>query len=477
MREIQPTNFDADSNIIVSFAVALLAFAALTAFVYVLDLPLTDPDEALFACVARQMVRSGDWVVPFDRGKPFLDRPILHYWLMAGCVHHIGDCDIAYRLPSLFSGFLAVWYSGLIARRLFGCRAFVPTLAIAGSMPAFGLLAVGIGHDSSLVALIAIAVWANLRLLDSKTPRAIMNWSVTAGLVVGAAILAKGLLGLALPAIAVFFFALPSTRRVWSRLLAEIAIAVLVASCWYFPLESRVPGSLRYFFVQRHFGGFLTNAQRHGQNGMWIYFPTLLLGGLPWTFIGIASWLSKRRATRFSLPACGAERAVFWWLAATVAFFCIAGSKNPTYLLPAFISLAIASGRWASKMEPADWRRIVAFTVLFELSTAMAAKGYLESQRSSRFAISTLREMDISGFRLWWYFHLPPSARFYGWDFPFATVNEGELQAIPDRPTVLVCRESQFEAVRKTPFGQAATEHSRDSRYRILVLRPVKPTS
>src|SRR5262245_21068232 len=40
--------------------------------------------EIYFADAARAMVESGDWLVPYFRGVPFFDKPVLTYWLMAG---------------------------------------------------------------------------------------------------------------------------------------------------------------------------------------------------------------------------------------------------------------------------------------------------------------------------------------------------------------------------------------------------------
>ena len=47
---------------------------------------LRDPwpaDEPRFALVARDMLRSGDWLIPRVGGDPYADKPPLFFWLMA----------------------------------------------------------------------------------------------------------------------------------------------------------------------------------------------------------------------------------------------------------------------------------------------------------------------------------------------------------------------------------------------------------
>src|SRR4051812_21387330 len=46
-------------------------------------IPVVDRDEARFAQASRQMLESGDYVVPRVQGTPRLNKPPLIYWLQA----------------------------------------------------------------------------------------------------------------------------------------------------------------------------------------------------------------------------------------------------------------------------------------------------------------------------------------------------------------------------------------------------------
>ena len=62
-------------------------------------------EESRWATVAREMIRTGDWVVPRQQGEPFLSRPPLGNWLIAACALARGQLDVwAVRLPTLTAG-------------------------------------------------------------------------------------------------------------------------------------------------------------------------------------------------------------------------------------------------------------------------------------------------------------------------------------------------------------------------------------
>src|SRR5437867_3489876 len=60
---------------------------------------LLDPDEAHYAQLTREMLRSRSWFVPLLDGSPFIDKPVLFHWLQMACVRLFGESEFAFRLP------------------------------------------------------------------------------------------------------------------------------------------------------------------------------------------------------------------------------------------------------------------------------------------------------------------------------------------------------------------------------------------
>jgi 4-amino-4-deoxy-L-arabinose transferase-like glycosyltransferase len=87
----------------ISWRLSLLIFAAvlLLAVPQAALLPLIDRDEPRFAEAAREMIQSGNFVVPTFNGMPRYDKPPLIYWCQAVAFELFGQSAFAARLPSL----------------------------------------------------------------------------------------------------------------------------------------------------------------------------------------------------------------------------------------------------------------------------------------------------------------------------------------------------------------------------------------
>jgi len=168
--------------------------------------------------------------------------------------------------------------------------------------------------------------------------------AVWAGVLLGIAILAKGLVPLAL-----FIPALWFLRHRIRNLALVFAAAALVATPWYVLVTLRNGRPfLEEFFWKHHFGRFLSAALEHGQP-VWFYAPVLLAGLFPWTpLLGL---LFKRRLYQD-------RRALFLlaWLAWGFVFFSASRNKLPGYLLPLLPPLAVLMGvALASAARPQIW--------------------------------------------------------------------------------------------------------------------------
>src|SRR4051812_9601919 len=83
-------------------AIALIIICVSVIFGVRLTLEPMVGEETRWASAAREMLRTGDWVVPRQQGEIFPERPPMTMWLMAIGGWLRGDVDpIATRLPSV----------------------------------------------------------------------------------------------------------------------------------------------------------------------------------------------------------------------------------------------------------------------------------------------------------------------------------------------------------------------------------------
>src|SRR4051812_26413536 len=142
------------------------------------------------------MAQSGDWVTPRLWGQPWFEKPVLLYW-MSGAAFRLGlGPDVAPRLPVALmgAGFLAFFW--WILRREVGCRpAWFATLILGSSVAWLGYSQAGV-PDVPLTAAFSAAMLLALPWIHRRDERLLP----AAAAMLGLAVLAKGLVPLALAA-------------------------------------------------------------------------------------------------------------------------------------------------------------------------------------------------------------------------------------------------------------------------------------
>ena len=76
------------------------------------------PDEPRFALIARDMLISGDWLIPRVGGDLYPDKPPLFMWLVAAGTWLTGSLRTGFLLPSVLASLGTLWLVFDLARRL-----------------------------------------------------------------------------------------------------------------------------------------------------------------------------------------------------------------------------------------------------------------------------------------------------------------------------------------------------------------------
>jgi len=289
---------------------------------------LIGPDEPRYAAIGRAMAATGDWITPRLWGQPWFEKPALLYWMTAaGFKAGLGP-DWAPRLPVALMSVAFLLYFFVVLRREFGGRAAWYSAAILATSA--GWLAYS--HVAITDLPMSAAFAAAMLLASFSEPRASASRSLLAGVLLGLAVLAKGLVPLVL-----FIPALWFLRHRIRDLAILFGAAALVATPWYalVTLRNGAP-FLEEFFWKQHFGRFLNSTLLHGRP-FWFYIPVLLAGLFPW--IPLLALLFNRRLYRD-------RRAQFLlaWFAWGFVFFSASRNKLPGYLLPLLPPLAALMG-------------------------------------------------------------------------------------------------------------------------------------
>ncbi len=315
----------------------MLALLLLSCFFLFLNLgsySLKEPDEGRYAEIPREMVETGDFVVPHLDYARYFEKPPLHYWITALSYRALGVSEWSFRLPNALVALLCVLALYFSARKWFGPQtAFVSAAMLLSS---FGFFALGriITIDMLFACLLFLSLLAFYGYYRERAMGACYLFYTCLAL----ATLAKGPVSLILMGLTILLFLFTERNLTFLKHLFRIRGLLLYACItlpWFIAIAAREKEFLWFFFVDQHWLRFLTT--KHKRGGPLYYFvPVLLAGMLPWSLFIPRSIIALWRVTELRL--------FFIFSLVVFVFFSLSGSKLPPYILPAFPAISLILG-------------------------------------------------------------------------------------------------------------------------------------
>jgi len=326
---------------------ALLAFLlALAALLHIGTTAwgdLFDGVEGQLAGGAREMVASGNWLVPTNDGAPILDTPPLAYWAVALSFKAFGITAAAARLPNALATIGTVALTFLIAERLAGyLRGFAAGLIYLCSTGAF-LLGRIVAPDAIGGLFVCASIYCLVRGYQHQKFRRL--WFPGCWFGIALAFLTKGAAPLlVLAGTVVCLTVLFREARLRFRPLlhwTNLLLFVLIVAPWFAFMESQFPGFLSRFATRADAAMTLPRGQLLILH-LACWFPAIFLI-LPGLLFAPRKILRPDEVTFADrLPIC--------WLLLTLAIALILGGEASTALLSAFALFAASA--WERTSRP-----------------------------------------------------------------------------------------------------------------------------
>lgn len=375
---LERSNLPADAGLVLrrwcrSWLGAGAALAVLCALVYGVGLkaiPPVDRDESRFAQASRQMLESGDYVLPQVQDRPRLNKPPGIYWLQAASAGVLGDsqADIthqniwAYRLPSAIAALVAVLLTWRIGVRLLDPRAAVLGAALLATCPIMVWEAHQARADQLLLATVTVSVLALTHIWRKAAcgQRASAWWALLLWLGVGAGIMAKGPITPMVIVLTAIGVSLATRRWAWlkqTRAWMALIILPAVVGPWVYFVAQRVgfENYLRIIFEET-IGRSGDAAEGHwGPPGYHVIALVVMLfpGSLLTAAAVVRAWKmgggSWREARLGASKAWRARPETFLlaWIVPSWIVFELVATKLPHYTMPLYPAIALLSARAA----------------------------------------------------------------------------------------------------------------------------------
>jgi len=418
------------------------------------SVPFLDPDEGMYAEIAREMLASGDWIVPRFNGVVYVEKPPLLYWLTAATYAVAGPSEFSARFWKVASmlGTIALT-AGL------GCRLFSPRVGgLSGAILATTLGAFLFSRitqmDPLFVLAITLAVYGIAsagRVPEEGPPGRAWRGGLWFWLGVGIALMSKGLLGIILPLLLLSLWILlrrdvQVIRRGWSW--AGVFLAALLVLPWHAAAWAKVPGFVQFYLVDNQLLRFLGErayVEDSKSMGTIPFLGITLFALFPWTPYLTAALTAVWRDARSMRPSKTSSRFakafgyagmsarvedsgwtfcdprihfLVGWILVVVGLFSVSSFKVEYYALPAFPAVALlvaalidradgGSGRHPSSASASPGNPIpgprVAFRLLRSWSWVALVGGllYLTATTWAWWAGSLTPRSIVRGLSMW----------------------------------------------------------------------------
>jgi len=319
---------------------------------------ITDPNEGYYVEAAREMVESGNWLVPHLNYQTYFSKPILTFWLIAVPYKLFGISEFSARIVfSLLALFLFMAVLSF-TYRFRGARSALLAAIICATAPLMMIASRISPIDVELTCFLNVALFAwilDYVFQDRQFWPYFYIFMALAVLVKGPALLVVVLLS-----IAAFLFVdfLAHKRRVtaedlkprFRQIFLGSLIFLLIVLPWYVSIGLATDGLfLKVFFLYENLARFAGYTNLTHTN-FYHYVPVLIFGFLPWiVFLPSAIKCLGQNLVNADRHSLGSQSAralscLCCFAGVLLLVFSCSGTQLDTYILPAIPALSVVIG-------------------------------------------------------------------------------------------------------------------------------------
>lgn len=357
--------------------------------------------ESSYAQTAREMVQFNSMIVPLLHEHHYYDKPILSYWLVVAAYKLFGISLFSSRIYSVVCAVLTMITVAVATRLTFGRAAAVGSVFCLATAMCFAQFAASSMPDMLLALFDTLALallYASVKdpgkgdgsELSKDVSKRRRLWFVSGCVAMACGFMAKGPVGLVLPA-ATFGLFLLCTKQLSALKISNIVLGALaffaIVLPWHiavFMIDGWMPIDLLYLTANlQRFAG--TNEVYNFNRNPFYMARSFFTGFLPWSLLlpfaliktlkDIRSkWNSSEDRTADSGAANDEKRAtsngqvtlyLWMWIAVGLLFYSFSKCKWGYYNMPLFPAAAMLVGTYVSYLwtKHENWKNKLALFV------------------------------------------------------------------------------------------------------------------
>ncbi len=339
----------------------ILILSLLILIITIQGYPLLNHDESRYSEIPREMVATGEYIVPRLNGIIYLEKPPLFYWLQSLSISVFGINEGAARFWNAFFASFTCMMLYIAGAVLYDRRTGFVAAGLLFSSLLFYAMAHFISLDMTLSAFVSGSLFCLMIGLHRPHQDGVRRaWIYGSYIFAALALMTKGLVGIVLPG-SVFVIWMILTRRFvvlkQIYLVSGLLLFFAIALPWHILIQERVPQFFDFYVIGQHFNRYLTLAENRYEP-FWYFIPILLAGLLPWTFYAILSLYHSCRSWIGNIRGKSTETFLWVWILFVFIFFSISKSKLIPYILPVLPPIFLLLAHDISVLRPARFPKL-----------------------------------------------------------------------------------------------------------------------
>lgn len=334
---------------------------------------LLNNNEGLYAQIAWEMMDKGNWIIPHLNGVPYIEKPPLLYWLVAGSFKLFGKTEFAARLVPATFGVLTC-----LALYLFGysCgkkkQGQYAALILASSC-GFIVFSRMLFFDGALSFFLTCSALSFYKFYQTRTQKYLYILSI----LMAGAVMTKGLVAVVLMGGIILSFLSLERQLTFLKFLFNpwsISLFFLLTIPWHWAAALQEPSFSWFYFINEHWMRFLDKRipKDYYTGPLYYYIPRVVAYMVPWTFL--APFFVRRNSGLFDTSF---KRFVSCWFLVPFIFFSVSKAKANYYMVVGIPPLALWLGGYLS-----EWSRrrlFLAIGMVFSVLAMGGAVFYLQT--------------------------------------------------------------------------------------------------
>ncbi|KAF0248359.1 MAG: dolichyl-phosphate-mannose-protein mannosyltransferase [bacterium] len=333
--------------------ILLISIFCLPFFINLGSNSLWDGNEGFYAEPAREVLESGNFLIPTYNYEPRFKKPPLATWIIAGSYYTFGVSEFAERFPMAIAAILIIWITYSLGKLIGDEPLGLSSALILATMLKFMVYSRQYAGDIFLTLFFSLSILYFARAMLEGTEKHYTYYKLIAYVSMGLGMLDKGVVAVVVPMTIIGLFILLVRRWDLVKVLFSptgYLLTLVIGASWYTMMYWRYGWEfIQVNIINETVKRYVTDEL--GARAIYYYVGVYFSETLPWSIFIIPAiiywikWWQKISFSKDQLKAFLPLLTLVWFIFVFI-FYSLAIGKRAVYLAGLYPAAAILIGHY-----------------------------------------------------------------------------------------------------------------------------------